>query len=74
MGNKIANRSTGISKDSQQNMSEIDVNDHDTEIPNERYISPEERHKLYNNGIFYNNGVSKANKFVRPYTKSTNQI
>ena len=74
MGNKIANGSTGISKDLQQNMSEADANEHDKEIPNKRYISPEERRKLYNNGILYNNGVSKNNKFVRPYTKSTNQI
>ena len=44
--NKIANKSTGVSKYSQQNNSETVPNDHDKEIPKERYISTEESQKI----------------------------
>ena len=43
MGNKIANKITRVSKNSQQNNSETVTNEHDKEMPKERYISPEER-------------------------------
>ena len=43
IGNKIANRITKVSKGSQQNISETVTNEHDKEIPKERYISLEER-------------------------------
>ena len=46
IGNKIANKITKISKNSQQNNSETVTNEHDKEIPNERYISPEERQEI----------------------------
>ena len=39
--NKIANKITGGSKNSQQNNSETVTNENDKEIPKERYISPE---------------------------------
>ena len=45
-GNEISNRITGASKNSQQNNSEPVTNDHDKEIPKERYLSPEERQKI----------------------------
>ena len=35
-----------ISKNSRQNNSETVKNEHDREVPNERYISPEERQKI----------------------------
>ena len=35
-----------ISKNSQQNNSETATNEHDKEIPKERYISPEERQEI----------------------------
>ena len=38
IGNKIADRNTKVSKNSQQNYSEIVTNEHDKEIPKERYI------------------------------------
>ena len=38
IGNKIANRITGGSKNLQQTV----ANEHDKEIPKERYVSPEE--------------------------------
>ena len=38
IGNKIADRYTKVSKNSQQNYSEIVTNEHDKEIPKERYI------------------------------------
>ena len=43
IGNKIADRITKVSKDSQQNNSEAVKNKHDKEISKERYISPAER-------------------------------
>ena len=46
IGNKIANKITKVSKSSLQNNSEIITNEHDQEIPKERYISPEERQKI----------------------------
>ena len=36
--NKIANKIMGVSKNSQQNNSETITNEHDKEIPKERYI------------------------------------
>ena len=46
VGNKIADRITEISKNSQQNNLETITNKNDKEIPEERYISPEERQKI----------------------------
>ena len=43
IGNKIADKITKVSKNSQQNNSETVMSDHDKKIPEERYISPEER-------------------------------
>ena len=45
-GNKIAHKITKISKTSKQNISKSVKNEHDKEIPEERYISPEERQKV----------------------------
>ena len=42
-GNNIANKSTKVSENSQQNNSETVTNKHDKEILKERDISPEER-------------------------------
>ena len=44
--NKIANKITKVSKNSQQNNSETVTNEHDKEIRKERYISPEERTEI----------------------------
>ena len=52
IGNKIANRPTKVSKNSQQNISETVTNEHDKEIPKERYVSPEERQNIIDNLIF----------------------
>ena len=41
IGNKIAERITKVSKNSQQNISETVTNEHDKEISEERYVSPE---------------------------------
>ena len=46
IGYKIANKITKVSKNSQQNNSETVTNEHDKEIPKERYISPEERQEI----------------------------
>ena len=48
VGNKIANRITKVSISLLQNNLEKTVNEHDTEIPREKYISPEERQKIIN--------------------------
>ena len=46
---KIANKITGVSKNSQQNNSETVTNEYDKEIPKERYISPEKRKEIIDN-------------------------
>ena len=46
ISNKIDNRITEISKNSQQNISDTVTNYHDKEIPKERYISLEEKKLL----------------------------
>ena len=46
IGNKITNKITQVSKNSQQNNSETVRNEHDKEIPKERYITSEERQKI----------------------------
>ena len=46
MGNTIANKVTEVSKNSQQNNSETVTNEHDKEISETRYISPEKRRKM----------------------------
>ena len=43
IGNKIADKISKVSKNSQQNNSETVTNEHDREKPKERYISFEER-------------------------------
>ena len=42
IGNKIANRITKVSKNSQRNNSETVTNEYDKEIPKERYTPPED--------------------------------
>ena len=46
IGNKIANRITKVLGSSPKNNSETITNEHDKEIPKERYISQEERQKI----------------------------
>ena len=46
IGNKIANRITQVSRSSLQINSKTITYEHDKEIPKERYISPEQRHKI----------------------------
>ena len=45
IGNRIADKTAKVSKNSQQNNSE---KVHDSKIPEERYTSPEERQKIIN--------------------------
>ena len=49
IANKIANKITWVSNNLQQNNSEIATNQHDKEIPEKRYISPEERQETVTN-------------------------
>ena len=61
-GNKIADKITKVSKNSQQNNSETAINENDKEIPKERYISPEAIQNIIDNLRLiyqYNNGISK---------------
>ena len=45
----------------------------ETKMPKETYISPEEVQQIIDNLrlIYYNNGISRNNKFIREYTKPT---
>ena len=46
IGNTVANKIMIVSKNPQQNNSETVTNDHDKEIPKERYIFPKERQEI----------------------------
>ena len=46
IGNKSANKIGKLSKNSQQSNSETVTNDHDKQIPKQRYASPEERQEI----------------------------
>ena len=63
-GNKIANKITKSPKYPQENNSETVINEHDKEIPKEKYISPEERQEIIDELRLkqYNNGISKSHK------------
>ena len=67
-----------VSKHLQKNNSETVKKENDKEMPKE--ISIERKKKDINLLIildqlwYYNNGISKNNKFLRQHTKSTNQI
>ena len=43
IGNKIANKIMKVSRSSPKSNSETITNEHDKEIPKERYMSPEEK-------------------------------
>ena len=58
--NKSANKIKKVSRNSLQNNPETITNEHDKEIPKERYISPEERQKIIDDFTLiwcYNNGI-----------------
>ena len=61
ISNKIVNRITIVSKDSQENISEAVTNNHDKEIPKEKYAPPEERQEIINELRlkYYNNEISE---------------
>ena len=46
IGNKTANKITKLSKNSPQNNSETVTNEHDKEIPKEKYVFPDKNNKL----------------------------
>ena len=46
IGNIIADKTMKVSKNAQQSNLEAVANDHDKEIPKERYTFPEERQKI----------------------------
>ena len=47
----IGDKITNVSQNSQQNNSETVTNEHDNDIPKERYISSKERQKIIDNLI-----------------------
>ena len=49
IGSKIDKIITKVSEKSKQNNSETVANDNDKEIPKEKYIPPEEKHKITDN-------------------------
>ena len=61
MSNKIPNRITKVSVNSQQNISKTVTNEHDKKIAKERHVYPEERPKIIDELILvqYINEISK---------------
>ena len=74
LGNKIYNKITKSAIKSEQNNPATNANEHDKEIPKEKYKSPEERQETVDEMVLkqYNKGISKNNKIVRQFNKSTN--
>ena len=68
--NKIANKITRVSKNSQENNSETFKNEHDKEIPKERYVCPEERQEIIDELQLkqYNNETLENNKSLEKFT------
>ena len=67
VGNDIVDRTTTISKNSQQNNSGTVTNEHDKEIHKKRCISPEERQKIIDIQ-YYNDdadGMYKTNSYIK---------
>ena len=75
IGNKIADRITKVSKNSQQNNPETVTNEHDKEIPKERYISLEERQGINDKLRLkqFNNGITKNHKSFKKLTTSISE-
>ena len=48
IGNQIANKKMEVSKNLQQNNSEIVTNEHDKGIPKEKYVTPEKMLEIIN--------------------------
>ena len=71
IANKIANKITWVSNNLQQNNSEISTNQHDKEIPEKRYISPEERQEIIDELRLKsdNNEISKNHKILKKLTR-----
>ena len=69
IGNKIANKIMWVSKNLQQNNSETVTNEHDKEIPKERYVSPEERQEIIDEQRLkqYNVAMSKNKKSFKKF-------
>ena len=65
IANKIADKTTEVPKDLQQNNSETVTNEHDKEIPKERYTSSEEKQEMIDELRLkqYNSEISKNIKF-----------
>ena len=75
IGNKIPNKITKASKILQQNNLETVTNEHDQEIPKERYVSPEERQESIDEMRvkIYNDGIKKILKVSKNLETVTNE-
>ena len=64
IGNKIANKIMGVSKYLQQKNPQAVTNEHDKEIPKERYVSTREIQEIIDELRLkqHNEGISKNNK------------
>ena len=69
IGNKVPNKITRVSKDSQQNSSEIVTNEYDKEIPKDRYVSQEKRQGIIDKLRLkqYKNEISKSPKSSKKF-------
>ena len=75
IGNKIPNKITKASKILQQNNLKTVTNEHDQEIPKERYVSPEERQESIDElrVKIYNDEIKKLLKVSKNLETVTNE-
>ena len=69
IGNKVPNKITRVSKDSQQNSSEIVTNEYDKKIRKDRYVSQEKRQGIIDKLRLkqYKNEISKSPKSSKKF-------
>ena len=72
--NKIANKISKVSRSLPQNNSETVTNEHDKEIPKEKYISPEKAIKLLTIWDWYKSIIMEYQRIINLLDNTSNQL
>ena len=72
--NKIADKISKVSRSLPQNNSETVTNEHDKEIPKEKYISPEKAIKLLTIWDWYKSIIMEYQKIINLLDNTSNQL
>ena len=72
--NKIADKISKVSRSLPQNNSETVTNEHDKEIPKEKYISPEKAIKLLTIWDWYKSIIMEYQRIINLLDNTSNQL